>query len=173
MLLKKIKSIVYEMTCRLIKQSKEYEQSKKNSIYGFDNTVKLNECEIIGNVEVGNNTYANKGTTFSGGIQSSVKIGSHCAIGRYVHITSKTHSFQLPTSDEKYFIHEHVEKDTVVGDCVWIGDHVFIKHGVTVGSYAIIGANSVVVNDVAAFEIVAGVPARHIRFNTEHRKYQP
>ena len=59
-----------------------------------------------------------------------------------------------------------------MGNYVWIGDHVFIKHGVTIGDYAIIGANSVVITDVQPFEIVGGVPAKHIRFNTDHYKFK-
>jgi len=39
---------------------------------------------------------------------------------------------------------------------------------VTIGDYAVIGANSIVTKDVKDFEIVGGVPAKHIRFNTEH-----
>jgi acetyltransferase-like isoleucine patch superfamily enzyme len=94
------------------------------------------------------------------------------AIGRQVHITSKTHDFSLPTSDETHIVHITIEKDTVVGNYVWIGDKVFIKEGITIGDYAIIGANSVVIEDVKPFEIVAGIPARHIRFNSAHYKYK-
>ena len=79
--------------------------------------------------------------------------------------------FSLPTSDESHPLHKTIEKDTVVGNYVWIGDKVFIKEGITIGDNAIIGANSVVIEDVKAFEIVAGIPARHIRFNVAHYKY--
>jgi len=35
---------------------------------------------------------------------------------------------------------------------------------VTIGDNAIIGANSVVTKSVKPFEVVGGVPAKHIRF---------
>ena len=46
-----------------------------------------------------------------------------------------------------------------------------IKEGVEIGDFAVFGANTVVVRDVEAFEIVAGVPAKHIGYNKEHYLY--
>lgn len=166
-----IKRIMYNLFLKLLNQANEYKQKEIFKKYDFHHSISLSGCSIIGNVVIGEFTYANIGTTFSSGEKSKVIIGKHCAIGRYVHITSKSHSFELPTSDEKHIIHKHIEKDTIIGNYVWIGDNVFVKHGVTIGNYAIIGANSVVVKDVEPFEIVGGVPARHIRFNTEHYMY--
>ena len=59
--------------------------------------------------------------------------------------------------------------DTVVGNDVWIGYESTIMPGVTIGDGAIIAARSVVVNDVPAYSIVGGNPARIIkqRFTTE------
>jgi acetyltransferase-like isoleucine patch superfamily enzyme len=47
---------------------------------------------------------------------------------------------------------------------VWVGRGATILPGVTLGAGAIIGANSVVTRDVPAQAIVAGVPARLIRW---------
>jgi chloramphenicol O-acetyltransferase type B len=51
-----------------------------------------------------------------------------------------------------------------IGNDVWIGEFVSIKYGVTIGDGAVIGACSVVTKDVRPYEIVAGTPAKHIRF---------
>lgn len=51
-----------------------------------------------------------------------------------------------------------------VGNDVWIGGDAYIKRGVTVGDGAIIGTRSVVTKDVPPFAIVAGNPARIIRY---------
>ncbi len=50
--------------------------------------------------------------------------------------------------------------------CAWadIGVNAVVLPGVTVGKGAIVGAGSVVVEDVAPFSIVAGVPARFLRW---------
>jgi hypothetical protein len=50
-----------------------------------------------------------------------------------------------------------------VGHDVWIGHGATVMPGVSVGHGAVIGAGSVVTKDVAAYTIVAGVPARLIR----------
>ena len=51
-----------------------------------------------------------------------------------------------------------------VGNDVWIGIGAIIKSGVTIGDGAVIGAGAVVTKDVRPYEIVAGNPAKHIRF---------
>ena len=59
--------------------------------------------------------------------------------------------------------------DTVVGNDVWIGYESTIMPGVIISDGAIVAARSVVVNDVPAYSIVGGNPARIIkqRFTTE------
>ena len=53
--------------------------------------------------------------------------------------------------------------DTVIGNDVWIGYDVLIMPGVKVGNGAIISSRSVVVNDVPAYTIVGGNPAKPIK----------
>ncbi len=121
-----------------------------------------------GNISIGNNTYINGNERIVTGLKSKVVIGENCAIGRYFHCASITHSMKRPTRTKDYDFHLQEESDIIIGDCVWIGERVTIKHGVTIGSYAVIGANSIVTKDVKDFEVVGGVPARHIKFNKEH-----
>jgi acetyltransferase-like isoleucine patch superfamily enzyme len=54
--------------------------------------------------------------------------------------------------------------DVVIGHDVWIGQDAFILSGVTIHSGAIVGARAVVTRDVEPYSIVAGNPARHIRY---------
>ena len=51
-----------------------------------------------------------------------------------------------------------------IGNDVWIGRNAIIMDGVTVGTGAIVGAAAVVTKDVPPYAIVAGVPARIIRY---------
>ena len=53
--------------------------------------------------------------------------------------------------------------DIVIGNDVWIGYEAIILAGVTIGDGAIIGARAVVTEDVPAYTIVGGVPAKPIR----------
>lgn len=50
-------------------------------------------------------------------------------------------------------------KKIIIKDDVWIGANTTILMGVTIGEGAIIGANSVVLNNVAPYTIVVGNPA--------------
>ena len=58
-------------------------------------------------------------------------------------------------------------RKTIIGHDVWIGYRAIILPGVIVGDGAIIGAGSIVTKDVAPYSIVAGNPARHIRYRFE------
>ena len=51
-----------------------------------------------------------------------------------------------------------------IGNDVWIGGNVTIYRGVKIGDGAVIAAGAVVTKNVDAYEIVGGVPARHIRY---------
>ena len=53
--------------------------------------------------------------------------------------------------------------DTVIGNDVWIGQIAVILPGVHIGDGAIIGANSVVGNDIEPYTIVVGNPAQVLR----------
>lgn len=54
-----------------------------------------------------------------------------------------------------------------IGSDVWIGEGVNIMRGVTIGDGAVIAARSVVTKDVPPYAIVAGVPARVLKYRFE------
>jgi len=56
-------------------------------------------------------------------------------------------------------------KSIKIGKHVWVGTNSIILKGVTIGDGAIIGAGSVVVNDVPPATLVAGNPAKVIKTN--------
>lgn len=58
----------------------------------------------------------------------------------------------------------HATAFTTIGNDVWIGCNAYLKDGVTIGDGAIIGAHAVVTRDVPPYAIVAGSPARILRY---------
>jgi len=166
------KRLIYNLFNKLQRQAIDYKIKETLKRLNIPSSVKVYNSEINGNVKIDEYTYIAPWSVVSSGENSKVTIGKHCAIGRYVSITSRGHSLEVPTSTEEHNGHDRVEEDVVIGNYVWIGDHAFIKHGVTVGDYAIIGAGAVVINDVKPFEIVGGIPAKHIRFNEDHYRFK-
>jgi tetrahydrodipicolinate N-succinyltransferase len=60
---------------------------------------------------------------------------------------------------------EHpVYKKTQIGNDVWLGNNVMIRAGVTIGTGAVVGMGSIVTKDVPPYAIVAGNPAKIIRY---------
>ena len=62
------------------------------------------------------------------------------------------------------FLEYESNKKTIIGNDVWIGCNVLIKSGVTIGDGAIIGMGSIVTKNIEPYSIVAGNPAKHIKY---------
>jgi acetyltransferase-like isoleucine patch superfamily enzyme len=60
--------------------------------------------------------------------------------------------------------HPRSRGDVIIGNDVWIGTEALILSGVKIGNGAVIAARSVVTEDVAPYSIMAGNPAKHIKF---------
>lgn len=63
-------------------------------------------------------------------------------------------------------------KPICIGNDVWIGTNAVIMNGLCIGDGAVIGANAIVTHDVPSYAVVAGIPAKIIkyRFENEIRK---
>ncbi len=55
-------------------------------------------------------------------------------------------------------------KQTIIGNDVFIGANVTILDGVTIADGAVIGAGAVVVNDIPAYAVAVGVPAKVVKY---------
>jgi maltose O-acetyltransferase len=166
-----MRSLVLRLLSTAYNLVHQHHRAQQRKQFRIPASVEFNSISLEGNVMIGENTYVNDFSRIDSGDSSSVKIGRHCAIGRYVHITSRTHDLTQPTTDETHPQILHEEADVIVGNYVWIGDKVTILPGVRVGDYAVIAANAVVTENVGDFEIVGGIPAKVIRVNRKHYKF--
>ncbi|WP_197231650.1 acyltransferase [Novipirellula artificiosorum] len=91
-----------------------------------------------------------------------VDIGDRTLIGYRTHIFSTNHV--IAPIGCSIFESGHEKKKVTIGKDVWIGAGCTILPGVTIGDGAVIAAGSVVTKDVASLAIMAGVPARLVRF---------
>ena len=55
-------------------------------------------------------------------------------------------------------------KPVLIKEGAWIGAGVSVLPGVTVGKYAVVGANSVVTKDVPDYAVVVGIPAKVVKY---------
>ena len=86
-----------------------------------------------------------------------VSIGSNVLIAPGCFITDHSHRHLAGHS----IASQGCESSPVrIGDDVWLGAHSIVLPGVSIGSGAIVGANSVVTCNVESMTIVAGSPAR-------------
>jgi len=93
--------------------------------------------------------------------RAGLTIGNHCLIGGGTLICGVNHGYLLQGVPMR---HQQFETaPIVIADDVWIGMGAIILPGVVIGAGAIVGAGAVVTHDVAAGEIVGGVPARRMR----------
>jgi acetyltransferase-like isoleucine patch superfamily enzyme len=93
--------------------------------------------------------------------KNSITIGNDVLIGAYVQIIDHNHGM---APGEIIRNQRAVIGEVVIGNDVWVGAGVKILMNCHIGDGAIIGANSVVTADVPCNAIVAGVPARVIKY---------
>jgi maltose O-acetyltransferase len=91
--------------------------------------------------------YANPGTVR--------EVGANCDVAPEVAFVTGTH--ELGTSERR--AGSGVTKSIKIGDGCWLGARVTVLGGVTIGSGTLIGACSLVLSDLPADCLAAGVPA--------------
>ena len=101
-----------------------------------------------------NRLWASPGATLT--VEDEALIGPNVTIVTSNHGTSDRH---LPIQAQPW-----IEADVVIGRRCWIGANVVILPGVTIGEGAVVAAGAVVTASVPPFAIVAGVPAKVLKY---------
>jgi phosphonate metabolism protein (transferase hexapeptide repeat family) len=107
------------------------------------------------------------------------EIGKFCAIAANARINALNHPMERVSQHKityrpnEYFVGAKIDKGfreqrqqkrVVIGHDVWIGHAAIILPGISVGHGAVIAAGAVVTKDVEPYAVVAGVPARLIKW---------
>lgn len=148
----------------------------QNTTFEGNNVVKPGAK--VGNAIIGRNTYICQGSNLI-----NCRIGRFCSIGVNVQVVDATHPSSLFVSTSPSFFSTRAQngqsfvsqsnftenlfidgKSCVIGNDVWIGNQALIKGGIKIGDGAIVAMGAVVIKDVPPYAIVAGVPAKIIRY---------
>lgn len=88
--------------------------------------------------------------------QGKITIGYKAVISQGAHICAGTHDYTKPGFPL-------VTKPIVIQDYVWVAAEAFVHPGVTIEEGAVIGARSVVVNNMPPWMICSGFPCKPLR----------
>lgn len=123
------------------------------------------------NISVGNGTYGGLKVLDLAG-ERKLSIGNYCSIADEVcfvlqddHLIDNLSTYPFKVMCLHNEKNEAVSKgDIILDDDVWIGYRAIILSGVHIGQGAIVAAGAVVTKDVPPYAIVAGVPAKIVKY---------
>ncbi len=88
--------------------------------------------------------------------QALISIGIKAVVSQGAHICAGTHDYRAPGFPL-------VSKPISIGDYVWVAAEAFVHPGVTIAEGAVIGARSVVVDDMPEWMVCSGFPCTPIK----------
>jgi acetyltransferase-like isoleucine patch superfamily enzyme len=140
----------------------------KRSTLTLEEEVSLGHVVIEAkNLKIGAHTYIRSDCVLSAvsSIGRFCSIGSGCFIGQQ----KSSHPSDWLSSHPFQYTDTHLSfdpdvADITIGHDVWVGHSAMILEGVTVGTGAIIATRALVAHDVPPYAIVAGVPAKIIKY---------
>lgn len=93
----------------------------------------------------------------------SIILGKKVMLSGFVYLQTSMHKFEkgIPVRDQG-FNHAPV----ILEDDVWLGSHVVVLPGVTIGKGSVVGSNAVVNKSIEAGVVVGGIPATFLKERT-------
>lgn len=98
-------------------------------------------------------------------IQSNTFIGNNVIMGPCVKIYTTNHIYESLDIPVQY--QGLTREKVVIGNDVWLGANVVILPSVTIGNHVVVAAGAIVTKDIPDFAIVAGVPAKVIKYRNQ------
>jgi acetyltransferase-like isoleucine patch superfamily enzyme len=155
-----------------------------NVVLGEDVTLESGAM-LLGSVEIGANTVVGRYTYVGSGPDGHVSIGrsvyindfsklgamkkltieDHCIFAAFIQITDAEHGLDA----DQHIQYAPIRAEPVsIGEGVWLGSHVVVLKGVSIGSRSAVGAQSLVTADIDKDSIAFGIPARVHRARSVH-----
>lgn len=119
-------------------------------------------CDYGYNVKIGENFYANHNLVILD--PAAVEFGDNVFVGPNCGFYTAEHPLDAKTRIKGL----EYAKPIKVGDNVWFGGNVAVLAGVTIGKNAVIGAGSVVTEDIPENALAVGNPCKVLRFITQN-----
>jgi carbonic anhydrase/acetyltransferase-like protein (isoleucine patch superfamily)/acyl carrier protein len=113
-------------------------------------------CKDVGSISLGNFVSIGRNVLLSSA--SELAVGDNCSVGPYSCLLASGHGWDDPV--KPVMLQNRQVKKIVIEKNVWLGAHVVVMDGVTIGENSIIAAGSVVTQDIPRYRIAAGMPAR-------------
>ena len=117
-----------------------------------------------GRIDIGDRVAMNANVYLNACTGGTIQIGSDVSIGPNVVMRTSDHRFDA--IDRPIREQGHISGTITIDDDVWIAANVTVVGGVRIGRGSVVAAGAVVVRDVDAYTLVAGVPAKFIRSRT-------
>jgi acetyltransferase-like isoleucine patch superfamily enzyme len=109
-----------------------------------------------GRIRIGKSVYLGQYSVIYG--HGGVEIGEQTLVSMHCCILSSNHT--IASRDRIIRQQPDIRLPTKIGRDVWLGAGVKVLGGVTIGDGCVVGAGAVVVDDLSAYSIAVGVPAK-------------
>ncbi|MDF3130243.1 sugar O-acetyltransferase [Kiritimatiellaeota bacterium B1221] len=114
-------------------------------------------CDYGYNIHVGEDFYANFDLVVLDVCE--VRIGKNCMIGPRVSLCTAAHPLDAKTRNSGV----EFGRPITIGDNAWLGAHVVINPGVTLGDNVVVAAGAVVTRSFEGNVVIGGVPAKILK----------
>lgn len=139
--------------------------------FGVESILPASKKNIIhpDRISIGNYCSVGKGTLLYACQNAKIVIDDGSIIAPRCKLYTVSHNYDGPGLRSIPFDSVNICGDIVIKKAVWIGDGAIILPNVTIGNGAVIGAGTVVSKDVPDYAVVAGNPARIIKFREKEK----